>query len=107
MDKFQVVTVEAVIGLAVWPDQYNESFDFINGYMKRPKSVVRFGLGSLGRFLPHDIGKRVYRNQVESDDQITRRTGKSLEQRKKEGEAAIVAARLKYKGHKNIWGSTI
>ena len=63
----QTVTVEAVIGLRFWPDQYNESFDFINGYIKRPKPVIRHGIGSLGNFQPHDIGKRVHRGQVEND----------------------------------------
>ena len=103
----QTVTVEAVIGLRFWPDQYNESFDFINGYIKRPKPVIRHGIGSLGNFQPHDIGKRVHRGQVENDEQITRRTGKNLAQRKAEGIIAIAAARVKYKGHKNIWGNTI
>jgi hypothetical protein len=101
------VTVESVIGLRHWPDQFNESFSFINGYIRSPKPVIRHGIGSLGNFQPHDIGKRVHRGQVENDEQITRRTGLTLEERRTRGENIIKNARIKYKGHKNIWGLTI
>lgn len=101
------VTVEAVIGLRHWPDQYNESFDFINGYIKRNKPVIRHGIGALGNFQPQDIGKRVHGNQVENEEQITRRTGLDTATRKQLGQQMIAEAKKRYKGHKNIWGLTI
>jgi len=107
MSTFRVITVEMVIGLKHFPDQYNESFDLINGYIKRPKPVVRIGIGALGSYQPHDIGKRVYHNQVENDEQITRRTGLNLEQRKASGIQDIKEAMVKYRGCKTIWATKI
>ena len=105
--KYTVVTVEAVIGLKFWPNQFHEEFSFINGLTKRPKIVRRLGLAALGVYQPHDIGKRVYGNQVENDEQITKRTRKSFEVRKKEGLESIKAAKLRYKGCKDILGNYI
>jgi len=103
----QTVTVEMVIGLRHYPNQYNESFSFINGLVKTPKRVPRLGLGSLGNYQPQDIGKRVYKGQVENEMQITKRTGMDIARRKRLGKQMIQEAREKYKGQKTIWGTTI
>lgn len=93
-----IVTVEAVIGLREWPDQFNTSFSFINGMMRTPKHVSRAGIAALGYFQPHDIGKRVHNGQVENDEQITRRTGLNIDQRKVNGLRMIAEANKRYKG---------
>jgi len=103
----KVITVEMVIGLKYYPNQFNESFSFVTGLVRTPKAVHRLGLGALGRYLPQDIGKIVKNGQVENEEQITRRTGLNTVTRKLNGEAAIIRARRKYKGQKNIWGLTI
>lgn len=101
------ITVEMVIGLKYYPDQYNESFSFINGFIKSPKRVPRLGLGALGNYQPQDIGKRVHGNQVENEMQITKRTGMDIAARKRIGKELIAQARVQYKGQKTIWGTTI
>ena len=101
------ITVEMVIGLKHYPDQYNESFSFINGLVKVPKRVPRLGLGALGNYQPQDIGKIVKGNQVENEMQITKRTGMDIAQRKRLGKQMIAEAKQKYKGQKTIWGTTI
>ena len=105
--KIQTVTVEMVIGLRHYPNEYNESFSFINGLVKTPKRVPRLGLGALGNYQPQDIGKRVYGNQVENEMQITKRTGMDIARRKHVGKMLIAQAREEYKGQKTIWGTTI
>lgn len=107
--KYIEINVEMVIGLRYYPGKFTESFSFVNGYSKHPKKVIRFGLGALGRYQPHDIGKRYYfaSGNVENDEQVTRRTGLSFEQRKRLGQRMIAEAKKRYKGETNIWGLTI
>lgn len=107
MAKFIVINAEMVIGVKVYKDITAKSFDPINGFSTSPVPVRRVGSVALGRYLPQDIGKRVYGNQVESEEQVARRTGLSLETRKRLGEEAIAACRVKYAGEKNIWALTI
>lgn len=106
-NPYKVITAEMVIGLKYHPDEQQPEFSFINGLIKRRKRVYRAGLFALGNYQPQDIGKRVYNSYVENDLQVHCRTGLSMLQRKKEGRAAIEAAREKYKGHEDIWGGTI
>jgi hypothetical protein len=100
------ITAEMVIGLKFYPGETAVVYDAINGYVNQPKRVVRLGYGAIGPYQPQDIGKRVYKvgsvQQVENDEQVQRRTGKTFEQRKAEGEAAMKAARKKYKGQPSI-----
>jgi len=103
----KIITVEMVIGLKYYPNQYNESFSFINGMVRTPKRVPRLGISALGNYQPQDIGKRVYGNQVENEMQITKRTGLTTAQRKTIGKALIAQAREEYKGQPTFWGGTI
>jgi len=103
----KTITVEMVIGLKYYPNQYNESFSFINGMVKTPKPVIRHGIGALGNYQPQDIGKRVHGNQVENETQITKRTGLTTTQRKVIGKTLIAQARIEYKGQPTFWGGTI
>lgn len=107
MAKFTVIDAEMVVGVKYYKGMSTTSFDPINGHTKVPTAVRRVGIVALGRFLPQDIGKRVYGYQVESEEQVARRTGLSFEYRKALGEKAIVACREKYAGEKNIWALTI
>lgn len=45
------------------------------------KEFIRGSISALGRLLPQDILKRVYGNQVESEEQVTKRTGLNREAR--------------------------
>ncbi len=95
------------IGAKTYIGLERKIFDPINGFSKEEIPVRRAGIGALGRYQPQDIGKRVYGNQVENDDQVERRTGMTFEQRVAEGNRLIDAARKKYAGQKNIWALTI
>jgi len=101
------VTVESVIGLRHWPDQYHESFSFINGMVRSPKPVVRHGIGALGNFQPQAIGKRVHKGQVENEMQIIKRTGMNTDRREQIGKMLIAQAREFFMGQLNIWGHKI
>ncbi len=103
----QTVTVEMAIGLRHYPGEYVESFNFVDGCIRRPKHVPRLALQALGNYQPHDIGKRVHGNQVENEEQITKRTGMNTERRKLLGRSAMREARTKYKGHQTIWGTIL
>ena len=107
MAKFIVINAEMVIGVKFYKGIVAKTFDPINGFSTAPVPVRRVGSVALGRYMPQDIGKRVYGNQVESEEQVARRTGLSLETRKRLGEEAIAACRVKYAGEKNIWALTI
>ena len=101
------ITVEMVIGLKHYPNEFNESFSFINGMVRTPKPVIRRGIGALGNYQPQDIGKRVHGNQVENEMQITKRTGMDIKRRKEIGKLLIAQAREEYKGQKTIWGTVL
>ena len=103
----KTVTVEMVIGLKYYPNEFNKSFSFINGMVTTPKPVIRHGIGALGNYQPQDIGKRVHGNQVENEMQITKRTGMDINRRKQIGKMLIAQAREEYKGQKTIWGTVI
>jgi hypothetical protein len=107
MAKFIVINAEMFIGAKFYKGISSKTFDPINGFSTAPVPVRRVGAVALGRYQPQDIGKRVYGNQVENEEQVTRRTGLSFETRKRLGEEAIAACRTKYDGEKNIWALTI
>lgn len=107
MAKFIVINAEMFVGVKYYKDMFTKSFDPINGHTKVPTPVRRVGSVALGGYQPQDIGKRVYGNQVENEEQVTRRTGLSFETRKAMGEKSVNACREKYAGEKNIWGITI
>jgi hypothetical protein len=105
------ITPEMVIGLRHYPGETIQHFSPIDGYVTRPKPVVRLGIGALGTYQAVDIGKRVYKvgsvHQVENVEQVQKRTGRTFEQQKAAGEEAIKQAKAKYKGEKTIWGTTV
>lgn len=107
MAKYVVINAEMVIGVKFYKGIVSKTFDPINGFSTAPVPVRRAGVTALGGYQPQDIGKRVYGNQVENEEQVTRRTGLDFNARKTMGNLLIKQCREKYAGEKNIWALTI
>jgi len=107
MSKYIVINAEMVIGAKFYKGISSKTFDPINGFSTAPVPVRRAGIGALGGYQPQDIGKRVYGNQVENEEQVTRRTGLDINARRTMGNLLIEQCREKYAGEKNIWALTI
>lgn len=104
----KTITAEMVIGLKSYPDQFVKVFHRYYGWSREGVPVKRIGLGVLGSYQPHDIGKRVdSTGRVESNEDVLKRTGLTFEQHYNAGVKAINFTRKKYNGEKNILGRTI
>ena len=78
----------------------------LNGRLTQLKRH-RGPVGVLGRLLVCDIGKRIVGRNVESSEQMERRTGLSHDQIVARNENLISQAVIKYKGYKNFDGTAI